>query len=309
MIPLIVIASVIAFILISFLIFLFYLYRVTFYSPLGDQNNDHLLTEATKELCDEKYITFLIDRMLSIPYEDVFISSYDKKKLHARVYKKESDTVVLMLHGYRGTSRRDFSLGAYEMLERGNSVILVDERAHASSGGHTITFGIKERKDVINWLKYIKDTFGNDKRIVLVGISMGGATSLFSSDLLSEKDKVVADCPYTNPKEIIYLCVKKMYPRINTKFLYNMLYLSLFIYGRTSLGKEEADKHIDNAKCKILIIHGSGDTLIPYQMSYRLKEKYPDKIEYLLIKDAEHGLSCVKDSETYLSTIDKFLAK
>ena len=127
----------------------------------------------------EQRIKDLITHLMSIPYEDIYIDSFDKKRLHAKLYEnKESKKVAILCHGYKGTSYRDFSGGATEFINMGYNVILIDERAHGKSEGHSITFGLKERMDVLGWLDFAKNKFGLDYDYVLVGISMGGATEI-----------------------------------------------------------------------------------------------------------------------------------
>ena len=81
------------------------------------------------------------------------------------------------------------------------------------------------------------------------------------------------------------------------------------IFGHVNLSKENADEHIKNCPGKVLIIHGKDDTLVPYTFSYRLYEKFKDKIEYALFEGAEHGLSYISNKEKYNQIIDKFLAE
>ncbi len=304
-----IIGGVIVLLLLVLFVILFVLYNYTFYSPKKWQNNDFLLTEKTNELCDLDTVKFLITRLRNVPCEHVFISSFDKKKLHARLYRKEdSDTVVIMFHGYRGTACRDFSGGAYDMQELGFNVILADERAHGLSEGHTITFGAKEKLDARKWIDYARKEFGEDKRIILVGISMGGATVLLTSDYLKEGDLVIADCPYSTTKEILYNTTKQMV-KFGTGFFYGLLNLSSIIFAHVNLNKDNADEHIKKTKAKILIIHGDSDTLVPHALSYRLKEKYPDKITYELFPGAEHGLCYLADNDRYKKVIKGFVSQ
>lgn len=292
--------------IILFLAALFFVYHGVFYTPLKGQNNDLVFTGATEKYCDINVCKMMVQRLLDIPFEDAYITSFDKVKLHARVYKQDSDTVVIMCHGYRGTPCRDFSGGAYDMIQAGYNVVLISERGHYMSKGHSITFGVREKKDVGCWIKYVKKTFGEDKRIVLVGISMGGATVLLASDLLSEKDRVIADCPYSTPKEVISNTLK-MTLKMNPKIFYPIANLSSIIYGHTNLSKDDANEHVKRSKAKILIIHGEDDTLVPYQFSKRVADDNKDKVRYELFPGAEHGISYLIDKNRYQRSINEFL--
>ena len=298
--------GVIAGLLLIFLIALYYVYYETFYTPHKGQNNDFFLTAATYKYCDKETVHFLINRMRDYPYVDGYTLSYDKKKLHARVFPNpNSDTVVIMMHGYRGTCCRDFSGGAYDMIQFGFNVILTDERGHGLSQGHSITFGVKEKRDCEAWIKYAKKEFGEDKRIILVGISMGGATVLLCSDLLNKGDKVIADCPFTTPKEIICETLKSTL-HMNPKIFYPIANLASILYGHANLNKDDASIHVKNSKADIMIIHGYSDTIVPFKLSYRLKELYPN-IRYELFPKAEHGISYLADLPRYQKIIKEFI--
>ena len=288
------------------LVSLYYVYYQVFYSPHKGQNNDFVLTPATDKYCDRSEVMFLINRIRDYPYEDAYITSYDHLKLHARIYRQNSDTVAIMCHGYRGTSCRDFSGGAYDMIKFGFNVVLIDERGHGLSKGHSITFGVKEKRDLRNWIDYARKEFGEDKRIILVGISMGGATVLLTSDYLKEGDLVIADCPYTKEREIIEETLKTTL-KMNPKVFYPIANLSSIIFGHANLSKDDADKNVSNSKAKFLIIHGDSDTVVPHKLSYRIYENHKDKVQYELFPGVDHGISYLGDNERYKRVVSNFV--
>ncbi len=308
MLPLIIVSSIIFGLIIILLIIEFFLYHLVFYSPKKYQLDDYHSFDNGQYLTYKETIHQMIDRLRDIPYEDAYITSFDKKKLRARVYKNSaSKQVAIMFHGYRGTAYRDFSGGAYEVISMGLNVILVDERAHGKSKGHTITFGNREKKDVLSWIEYAKKTFGDDVEIILVGISMGGASVLMAAELTPDDIKIVADCPFCTPKEIINATMMKQ--KLPTKLLYPFVALAMLIYGRTNLNKSSAYKSVKNSNHQILIIHGDSDSIVPYQFSKRLAEENPDKIRYELFKDADHGMSYLLDKTRYQKLIKEFIEK
>lgn len=293
--------------LLLFFVGLFILFIHTYYSPRKGQNNDFRLTDRTKKYCDLNLVNFMIERTRNIPHEDVFIKSYDHHKLHARFYRNDnSNVVVIMMHGYRGTACRDFSGGAYDMISHHFNVLLCDQRAHSESKGHIITFGVREKRDVTSWINYAKKTFGEDKQIILVGISMGGASVLLASDLLKEGDKVIADCPYSTPREIIRETINRSFKRCHG-FLYFLTNLSSIIFTGVNYNKDDANEHVKKSKAKFLIIHGDNDSLVPYQFSKRIYDDNQDKVCYELFEGAEHGLCYLKDKDRYQRVINTFL--
>ena len=54
-----------------------------------------------------------------------------------------------MFHGYRSDSERDMCGGVQRCFRLGRSALIVDQRGCGTSDGHTISFGIQERKDCL----------------------------------------------------------------------------------------------------------------------------------------------------------------
>ena len=192
---------------------LYGVYKFAFDSPNQTQNDDLHVAKTPQMTERAKKIRSMIEEARNIPFERVYITSHDGLKLSGRYYHQQDGAPLdICFHGYRGTPARDFSGGIQIMLREGHNVLMIEERAHLESEGHTITFGIKERYDALDWIQYALQRFGEDTRIILVGISMGAATVLMASELeLPEQVKgIVADCPYTSPEVIIKKVCKDM---------------------------------------------------------------------------------------------------
>ena len=127
---------------------------------------------------------WLIDRMAALAYEQVFTTSFDGLTLAGRYYEvKAGAPLAICFHGYRGSAVRDFCGGAIICMEAGYNTLVIDERGHGKSRGHTVSFGVKEKYDVISWIDYANRRFGKEQKIVLCGISMGASTVLMASAL------------------------------------------------------------------------------------------------------------------------------
>ena len=286
-------------------------YRFIFYSPRSGQNNDLnlVLTPEFKYLSER--ITDMINDVRTIPYEKVSIQSFDGLTLAGRYYHvRDGAPVNICFHGYRGTPTRDFSGGSKVILERGHNLLMIEERAQCSSEGHTISFGINERIDCLNWIDYCLDRFGEDVEIILVGISMGAATVLMASelDLVPNVKGIIADCPYTDPLEIIELVGKDLFhfpkPAVKAAAV-----LAAEIFGHFDLKQSSAIEAVKNTSVPICLIHGDRDTLVPPEMSMRLHEANPSLTELHMFPGAGHGLSFLIDTDRYRKTVNEFAEK
>ena len=305
MIALIIIGSVLLFLLIIFFLALYFVYRFSFYSPHKGQLDDYTDLDGPIFGPYKEELIPMIEKLRKRPYEDIYIESFDKLKLHAKYYEvKESKKVAFMFHGYRGTVNRDFCAASQLFMDLGYSLITVDHRAHGKSQGHSITFGVRESKDLVSWVNYAKNRFGDDYEYILVGISMGGATVLLAADKV-ENVKLLVDCPYTSPKIILKETLKAI--KLSPKFFYPLVNLSSILFGHTNLSKISAFDTVKNTNNKILMVHGDKDQVVPQHVSQKLYDTYPDKIQYEVFKGANHGCSYMVDTDRYIKVVSDFL--
>jgi len=308
MVALIIILSIIGFLILAILIITFIIYLKCFYN---DRKNK---PRAFQPLSRPEYLPYmdemnaLLNEAKAIKYQEyVYIKSYDGKKLAAKLYfHDESSPFVIEVHGYKGSGVRDFSGGLTEFYNRGYNVLLIDHRGHGESAGKTITFGVKESKDVFEWIKYLNGRF-NYPEIILYGISMGGNTVLNVSnmDLSANVIAIFSDCPYSTPFDIISTVAESI--GINIKIAKPLIYLSAFLFAHFNLNKANALKAVKETKIPILLIHGTGDLLVPYQMSEKIYEANPKDLKLLLVKNAPHGLSYIVDKELVVSSLLNFI--
>ena len=116
------------------------LYRFAFHSPNKTQNNDFNLLKTPQMDPFRKVTVQMISKVHNLPYEPVTITSHDGLKLFGKYYEqKENAPLAICFHGYRGTAARDFSGGTWIYLDAGFNLLMIDERAHGKSEGHTIT--------------------------------------------------------------------------------------------------------------------------------------------------------------------------
>ena len=256
----------------------------------------------------------LIDEMRAIPFETVYITSFDGLNLAGRYYHvKDGAPVHIQFHGYKGWAYRDFCGGNKLARERGCNTLVVDQRAHGMSEGNTISMGINERFDCLSWINYICERFGRDVKIVISGVSMGATTVLMAAGLGLPENVIgiIADCPYSSPKEIIMKVCSDM--KLPARLMYPFVRLGAKLYGHFDLEVADAAEAVCHAKVPILLIHGEDDRFVPCSMSQkifeRFKEANPDGNMLLeTFPGAGHGISFMEDEVRYGRIIDKAIA-
>lgn len=283
-------------------------YLIAFHSPDRVQNDDYNLPKMSEEM--QKMSMELIRKLNERPYERVEILSFDGKRLYGRLYKgADGAPVDIAFHGYRGTPSRDLSGGADLYLSLGHHVLIVEQRAHKSSEGHTITFGICERQDCLSWIRYVNERFGEETPVMINGVSMGAATVLMASELALPGNVrgIIADAPYSSPEKIIRCVVKSMkLPAAPSMFF---LRLGAFLFGGFTLNQASAEDAVKSARVPILIIHGEADDFVPCEMGRAIYMNNPKMIEFHTFPGAGHGLSFLKDRPRYEKIATDFVRR
>lgn len=284
-------------------------YRLVFYN-LNDQEKDAYVIPPGEQY--EKLADRMLDQIRkldALPYEQVYIRSRDGLKLAARYYHfHDGGPVQIQFHGYRGNALREYSGGNVLAQELGYNSLVVDERAHGKSEGHTISFGVLERFDCLDWIEYVNNRFGADTPVILSGVSMGAATVLMASelDLPPNVAAITADCPYSSPGAIIRKVCRDV--GIPGWLAYPFVALGGWVFGGFQLWKSSAVEAVKNTKIPIQLIHGEDDRFVPCEMSREIYDACAGPKRLITFPDAGHGLSYLVDTPKYHQAFKSFMS-
>lgn len=288
----------------------YYAFRLTFLAPPHLDANHYYVPDFDQFDAVHEGIKISVARMASRPYESITINSFDGSKLFARYYHMADNAPVhIMFHGYKSSSILDCSGVSHFAQQLGHNAIVVDQRSHGQSEGSVITFGIKERKDCLAWIQYAIERFGEDVPILLFGLSMGAATVLMVNDLELPKNVkgIIADCPYSSPKEIIMKVAKEMH--FPAHIMLPFVWLGGYFFGHFNLFESSAIEAIKTSELPILILHGNADELVPCDMSKNMILSGAKDIRLELFEGAGHGLSYIILPDKYEKTVITFIHK
>ncbi|HBR02136.1 MAG TPA: alpha/beta hydrolase [Ruminiclostridium sp.] len=222
--------------------------------------------------------------------------------------RRNDKVFVVMAHGYNS---KGLDLGPYAKFfneEMGFHVLLPDDRGHGQSDGDYIGFGWHDRVDYLTWIKYLIKTFGEDIKILLFGVSMGGAAVLMlSGEKLPENVKgIISDCAYTSALAVLDHQLKVQYglppfPIMHMTSLITKLRAGYF------LGAASALRQVKKAKLPILFIHGKEDRFVPFKMVYELYEACTSDKKLFVVEGARHAESFIIDNDGYRETAKEFI--
>ncbi len=283
-------------------------YYIAFRAPKRIKDSDVGVPLGEQYEKQRPGISKSIEEMLSRSYEPVTISGFEGKTLFARYYHVSNDAPLqIFFHGYKSSAILDCCGGSKLAIKLRQNALVVDQRSHGQSEGNTITFGIKERRDCLCWIQYALSRFGDDVKIILAGLSMGAATVLMATDLElpSNVVGVIADCPYSSPKEIIQKVSRDMH--LPAKLMYPFVKLGARIFGGFNLEESSAVSAVTKTQIPILLIHGEDDRFVPCNMSREIHKSCTSSIVFETIPGAGHGLSYMISPDKYEEITIKFI--
>ena len=279
---------------------LWLVYRMAFYSDRGGWMDPYAISPKGEYQARREEMLALIGELAQRPFERVYLTSHDGLRLTARYYHTADGAPLdIAFHGYRGHAWRDFCGGSRISFALGHNLLLVDQRAHGESDGHTISFGIKERWDCRDWANYATKRFGKETKVILSGVSMGAATVLMASelDLPDTVAAITADCPYSAPGTIIRKVTSDV--KLPPWLIYPFVVLGAFVFGHFCLWSSSPVKAVRNTKIPILLIHGEDDRFVPCNMSREIRDACRGPAVLVTFPEAGHGLSYLTDTARY----------
>lgn len=236
--------------------------------------------------------------------DDVRVTSPDGISLHGILIRGKGKDTVILAHGYRSSGLNDFCGIALWYLSRDFSVLLIDQRSHGESGGKYITFGIRERFDMLEWIKYARSVTAGD--IWLHGISMGASSLLMALPLTGDIKVagVVADSTFDNVKELLIYQMGRRYhvPRFLAKIF--VVPAACVLMGR-EVKTLYPSQCLSESGVKALVIHGDRDGTVPPGMHERF-ESIPNA-RACIIPGARHALCWAEDPVLYSDILREWM--
>jgi uncharacterized protein len=215
-----------------------------------------------------------------LPAETIDLTSADGIPLKGWwVPAEQTRGVVLVLHGMDGLDASCLLPQAKFLHDASWAVFLLDMRAHGRSGGQRIGLSIEEPRDVgaaLNWLDEQVSLQG--KPLVLLGLSMGGATAIRTAAVRPDVDAVISVSSFASFEPMMGTGLKL--------WLGRLAILTLYGVWAPTVQPIRAIAHIQSRP--VLIMHGTADKQIPVQDAYLLQQAGGPNVELWIAQGADH---------------------
>ncbi len=255
-----------------------------------------------------------MQRLEDVGYETVTIRNADGQQLVGYLLRcgaPDAD-VALCIHGYRYCGLYEYTFFAPMYLQDiGMDMLIVDDRAHGMSEGKRIGFSWNDRTDCIQWVNWIAEHLGPQRRVLLQGISMGAATVLNASGdptLPASVRWVVADCSYSSLRaELVHEMHRSFH--LPPFPLYQLTSLWCRLLNGFFIGECDVAKLVSRSNVPTLFIHGADDSYVPTSMVYTLFEACHAPKDLMVVPGAQHAESFYENPSRYSLTVREFLQR
>jgi uncharacterized protein len=239
-------------------------------------------------------------------FQNVELTTSDNIKLKGwYMGVPQAKGTVLLFHGH--ASKKSAVLEEAEgFMNMGYNALLLDLRAHGSSGGNTSSIGYYETEDVKLAYDYVKAK--GEKNIIVWGISMGAAAvSKAMSDYPLQPSKVILEMPFASILQAAEGRIKMM------GLPGEPLATFITFWGGTEHGfwafKMKPSQFVKQIKCPVLLQWGRNDPRVKQEETDLIYANISAPKKLVVYESAGHESLCEKEHAKWMREVRDFLAK
>jgi len=222
----------------------------------------------------------------------------------------DASSSVLLLHGF-GDNREAMLPLAERLLDRGVRVLVPDLRAHGSSGGGAVTWGVLEARDTASWVEWIEQKHP-DQCVAAFGSSLGGGILLQSLGR-TPLCAAVAEAPFASfPSKASYDLTRwtGLPARVGAMVAAPVVRMAMaYARLRTGVDLESADAHaaLGRSHTPVLLIEDEADSVVRPGDVARLANANPRMTTTWTVPDAAHAAAWHVQPGEFLRRVIDFL--
>lgn len=218
----------------------------------------------------------------------------------------ESQSTIILLHGF-GCRRHEMLDHARVLHQAGYSILLFDFHGQGESDGDGVTLGVREQRDLLAAVEYLKGRSDVDQaNIGVLGISMGAAVAIMGAAQSPDIKAVIADSPFESARRAI----EEGFTRVVGLPAFPFAPITLqIIEWRLEISPDESvprDHVADISPRPLLLIHGLADTEVSPANSQVLFSLAGEPRELWLVPGIDHTRGMQDRREEYSERIVGF---
>jgi uncharacterized protein len=247
---------------------------------------------------------------LGVPWEDVVFAARDGG-YEVRgwwLLHPNADRVIIACPGYRGNKSELLGIGT-ALWRAGYTVLMVDFRGHGAQRGEPVTLAFREVHDFLGAVDYVTAR-APGAQIGAIGFSMGAAVVIQGAARESRVQVVVADSPFATHRDVVAARFRSIVPLVPPKPFLDLADPMLGRRAGYRFDQVEPLREIAAiAPRPILLIHSTGDQVIPYQHSIQLYEAAGEPKELWLVENVPHCAAYFIDRPAYCCRVAEFFGR
>jgi uncharacterized protein len=220
----------------------------------------------------------------------------------------QSQRVIVFVHGKGGCRTSEFGGRALDyahaLHQRGFNLLLLDLRGHGTSGKGRFTFGLRERRDILGSVDWLQQHGFAAGAIGVHGVSMGAASAIGAAAEEPAIAAVVSDSAFADFNPILEAAFSAT-TRLPDSFLPATLLAGNLLTGEDVRRARPVGEVGRIAPRPLLLIHASGDDLIPPSHAHQLSQAAPEAALWI-IPGAYHVDTYGYDPQAYTARVAAF---
>lgn len=217
---------------------------------------------------------------------------------------------VVLVHGKDSNRSRFIEHSApivIELHSRGLNLLMIDLRGHGQSSTSRMSFGIREQRDVLGAVDWLRARGFAPGRIGVLGQSMGGASILLATAAEPAIAAAVSDCAYADIAPIVGRRFHEVTGLPN--WFVPATRIALYLIDGVDLLQAKPLAAVPRiAPRPLLIIHGMADATIPVGHAADLRLAVPSA-ELWVIDGSGHVQGVSTDTAAYQQHVGDFFQK
>lgn len=205
---------------------------------------------------------------VGLPYEPVIFTARGEALNLAAWYipAPEAHGAVVIAHGIGGCRGREFTASslplAQHMVRSGLSVLMIDLRGHGESGAARMTYGARERRDVLGAVDWLLARGYSAGRIGILGASMGGVAAIGAARVEPAIRALIIDSSCASFPDMMRTHFRA-WSKLPAVFLPGALLIAWLLTGE-NLGRLRPSVRLRTMERRpMMVIHARGDQLVP----------------------------------------------
>ncbi len=244
----------------------------------------------------------------SLKFEELKIYSRDRLALASWFIPAESDRAILLVHGLASCRSCEFDGRfvefASQLHDLGLNILMIDLRAHGQSEGSHVTFGIKEKWDVLGAIDWLEQQ--GFKKIGVLGVSLGAASTVEAAVDPQGGDRIAAivlDSCFSSVPELL----GKNFPEETgypNWLLPGGILMTRLLFD-ANLNLISPSSQLPRFRAPLMLIYGEQDRYLPLAQINEMISARRDADTWL-VADAGHARIYNGHSREYVSRVGRF---